>query len=126
MKKKNIFLIIFIIFALEFQIKAEEYLEDAYYFQLYPSVEKGKNFLFHAYTPDAKFLTINTTEGTNCPIIKNVAVDEYPIKGLSSVIAITDLVLVKTCFGQNKIVEVILQNNETPEKKNTLEFKSKP
>ena len=117
MKKKNIFLIIFIIFALEFQIKAEEYLEDAYYFQLYPSVEKGKNFLFHAYTPDAKFLTINTTEGTNCPIIKNEAVDEYPIKGLSSVIAITDLVLVKTCFGPNKIVEVIFQNNETPEKK---------
>ena len=116
MKKKNIFFILFIIFALEL-IKADEILEDKYYFQLCPSIEKGKNFLFHAYTPDLRFLTINTTEGSSCSIMETQNVNEFPIKGLSSVISINNLALVKTCFGPNKIVEIIIHSNGTPEKK---------
>ena len=116
MKKKNIFFIVFIIFALEL-IKADEILEDKYYYQLCPSIEKGKNFLFYAYTSDLRLLTINTTEGSSCSIIETKNVNEFPIKGLSSVISTNNLVLVKTCFGPNKIVEVIINSNGTPEKK---------
>jgi hypothetical protein len=113
MKEMKIYFSLFIIFSLLFLVKADEYLEDKYYFQLYPSFEKDKQFLFHAYTSDSKFLTINSTEGESCSIINNENVNDYPIKGLSSVFSLGNQYLVKTCFGPDKIVEIIKSDDKT-------------
>ena len=113
----------FIIFALAFLIKADEFLEDKYYFQLCPSLYTDKQFLFHYYIPNSRFLTINSTEGEICSVINNQNVNEYQIKGLSSIISLgkglsSNILLgnqyiVKTCFGPDKIVEIIENNNRT-------------
>ena len=113
MKEMKTYFSLFIIFSLLFLVKADEYLEDKYYFQLYPSFEKDKQFLFHAYTSDSKFLTINSTEGESCSIINNENVNDYPIKGLSSVFSLGNQYLVKTCFGPDKIVEIIKSDDKT-------------
>ena len=106
-------LILFLIFILNNIIKADYPLEEKYYFQLYPSDNKEKPYLYYAYLPTSNFLTINSTEGENCKIIENKTVNEYPIKDLSSVASLNDNFLIKTCFGPDKIVELINKKNET-------------
>ena len=113
MKIKNILYCLILFFTLNCIIKSEEILEDKYYFQLYPSLENGQSFLFYAYTPDSRKLIINSTYGDKCSITDGGKVNEYPIKGLSSVIAFNNSLLIKTCFGPDKIVEIVNQKNET-------------
>ena len=109
-KFTSFFLFLFILINLSKNI---DELEDEYYFQLYPSESKEKPYLFHVYTPDYRFITVNSTEGENCTIIENKTVKEYPIKELSSVILFNKTLLIKTCFGPNTIVEIINEKNET-------------
>ena len=105
---KNIKIIIFLIFILNnIQIKSDDSLKEKFFFQLYPSNDDEKPYIFHVYTPTKNFLTINSTEGKNCKIIEDKLVDEYPIIGLSSAHSFNDTFLIKTCFGPNKIVEII-------------------
>ena len=113
MKIKNILYCLILFFTLNCIIKSEEILEDKYYFQLYPSLENGQSFLFYAYTSDSRKLIINSTYGDKCSITDGGKVNEYPIKGLSSVIAFNNSLLIKTCFGPDKIVEIVNQKNET-------------
>ena len=96
----------------------EDYLEDKYYFQLYPSCNDGNSYLFHAYTPDNKFITINSTDKEDCQKIEERLVNEYPINGLSTVISYNKILLIKTCFGPDKIVEIINEKKETFTHKN--------
>ena len=109
-RTNTIFLLIFILINAS---KTEGLLEEKYYFQLYPSESKEKPFLFHAYTPDSKFITINSTEGETCKILENRTVNEYPLKDLSSVIVYNKSILIKTCFGPDNIVEITDEKNET-------------
>ena len=109
-RTNTIFLLIFILINAS---KSEGLLEEKYYFQLYPSESKEKPFLFHAYTPNSKFITINSTEGETCKILENRTVNEYPIKDLSSVIVYNKSILIKTCFGPDNIVEITDEKNET-------------
>ena len=118
LKKTNTITIFLLIFILINLTKNYESLEEKYYFQLYPSESKEKPFLFHAYTPDARFITINSTEGENCKILENRIVNEYPIKDLSSVILYNKTFLIKTCFGPDTIVEITDEKNETFSYKN--------
>ena len=37
-------------------------LQQDYYFQMYPSKDEDKPYLFHAYIQPSEFITINTTE----------------------------------------------------------------
>ena len=113
MDKKNSKIIIFLLFVLNAVSNSNGILDEKYYFQLCPSKNKDKPFLFHAYTPNSKLLTINSTEGENCQIVKDEEIDEYPIKNLSSVIIFNQTLLIKTCFGPDKIVEIIDEKNET-------------
>ena len=113
MDKKNNKIILFLLFLLNAVANSNGILDEKYYFQLYPSKNKDKPFLFHAYTPNSKLLTINSTEGENCQIVKDEEIDEYPIKNLSSVIIFNQTLLIKTCFGPDKIVEIIDEKNET-------------
>ena len=120
--KINSKLILLLIFILDNIIKADYSLEEKYYFQLYPSDNTEKPCLFYAYTPTFNIITINSTEGENCIIIGNQKVNEYPIKDLSSVASLKDTLLIKTCFGPDKIVELIYKNNETYAYKNNNYF----
>ena len=80
--------------------------DQKYYFQLYPSQDKDKPYLFYAYTPPSNFITINTTEKDNCAIIANSEISESAIKNLSSVIIYNNDLLIKTCFNPNILIEI--------------------
>ena len=88
-------------------------LDDKFYFQLYPSEIDGKSYLFHAYTPSSLFYTINSTDEDECKIIGKEDVEEKVYKNLSSVMIFNQSLLIKTCFGPDKIVEIINKKNET-------------
>ena len=109
---------ILVLFTLNYITISQDILEDKYYFQLYPSEYKNKPYLFHAYTPEKRLITINSTENEICQITENKAVNDYPINGLSSVILYNETLLIKTCFGPDKLLEMIKENNETILKKN--------
>ena len=113
MPKVNSKMILLLIFILNNIIKADYSLEEKYYFQLYPSDNTEEPYLFYVFTPTSNIITINSTEGDNCKIIGNKAVNEYPKKDLSSVASLKDTLLIKTCFGPDKIVELVYKNNET-------------
>ena len=119
-EKRNNKIIILLLIILCSLVKSNDSLDDKFYFQLYPSDNEEKPYLFHAYTPNSQIITINSTEGENCNIIENKKVNEYPIKGISSVAIYNQKLLIKTCFGPNKIVEIINENKETfsPENNN--------
>ena len=93
-------------------ILSYELEEDKHYFQAYPSEEKDKPYLIHFFNLDSKFYTVNSTEGEDMTIIKtSTKVDEAPIKNLSSIITYGNRLVIKTCFGPDKIVEIIDENN---------------
>ena len=110
MRKMELLLVIIYVFN---TVASYETEEDKNYFQLYPSEDKGKPYLFHVYNLKSQFLTVNSTEGENMKIIQNIARSNETVKkDLSSVILYDDTFLVKTCFGPNKIVEILDENNE--------------
>jgi len=87
--------------------------EDKNYFQLYPSVNTEKPYLFYVENLKGQFSIVNTTDGENMIIVENsTKTDEIPIKHLSSVIQYNDTFTIKTCFGPNKIVEIIDEENQ--------------
>ena len=89
--------------------------DQKYYFQLYPSQDKEKPYLFYAYTPPSNLITINTTEKDDCTIIDNRKTTESVIKNLSSVIIYNNELVIKTCFNPDILVEI--KNATTYEKK---------
>ena len=102
MRKMELLLVLIYVFN---TVASYETEEDKNYFQLYPSEDKGKPYLFHVYNLKSQFLTVNSTEGENMKIIQNIARSNETVKkDLSSVILYDDTFLVKTCFGPNKIV----------------------
>ena len=92
--------------------------DQKYYFQLYPSQDKDKPYLFYAYTPPSNFMTINTTEKDNCTIIDNSKTTESAIKNLSSVIIYNNDLVIKTCFNPDILVEI--KNASTNEKRSKI------
>jgi len=92
--------------------------DQKYYFQLYPSQNKDKPYLFYAYTPPSNFMTINTTEKDNCTIIDNSKTTESAIKNLSSVIIYNNDLVIKTCFNPDILVEI--KNASTNEKRSKI------
>ena len=103
----------FILF-LSFQviIKSDNVDENKYSFQLYPSWEQDMPYYFYAQANN-ELITINSTDGENCNIIGRKENEEYSYKDLSSTNIIDDTYLVKTCFGPNKLVEILSINKET-------------
>ena len=84
--------------------------EDKNYFQLSPS---EKPYQLDIYNLNKEYITINSTESENMKIIKQTTKeDEIPIKDLSSIIVYKNQFIVKTCFGPNKIVEIIDEENQ--------------
>ena len=87
-------------------------IDDKYFFLIYPSNNREKPYIVNAYIPNSKLLEINTSEGDNGSIIENKSVSETAIQDLSSIIFIKNKLLIKTCLGPNKIVEIINEKNE--------------
>jgi len=98
-------------------IKSENIDENKYFFQLYSSWDQNLLYYFYAQTYN-ELITINSTEGENCNIIERKEISENSYKDKSSVNIIDDNYLVKTCFGPNKLVEIISKNKETYSKNN--------
>ena len=115
MKMRKIALLLFLLYLINPTISYE--LEDEQnYFQLYPPEDKNQPHIFQIFTKE-KAYTINSTEGENMNIINKTSIhDQTPIQKLSSVIATKNSFIVKTCFGPNKIVEIIdeYKNKYTP------------
>ena len=105
------FFIFIIFFSLYFNTK-EVNVEDDYYFQLCPSFNKKTPYLFHAFTPNYELLNINSSIGEDCSY-KKEKVNESSYNNLSKVNVYNNSLLIKTCFGPNKIVEIINEKNET-------------
>ena len=98
--------------------------EDKCYFQLYPSEDRDKPYQFHIFNLNSEFATINSTDGENMKFISTVKRAETPIKHLSSVIKYNNRFLIKTCFGPNKIVEIIDENNGQSYTPDNIYFKN--
>ena len=69
MRKMELLLVLIYIFNTVVSYKTEE---DKNYFQLYPSEDKEKPYLFHVYNLKSQFLTVNSTEGDDMKIIENI------------------------------------------------------
>ena len=107
MRKIEILFVLISILDLFVSYKQEE---DKNYFQLSPS---DKPYHLDIYNLNKEFITINSTESENMKIIKQTTKeDEIPIKDLSSIIVYKNQFIVKTCFGPNKIVEIIDEENQ--------------
>ena len=109
MRKMKLSLVLIFLLNL---IAAENLVEDKYYIQLHPSVDKTQPYLSHFYNLNSKFITINSTDGENMEILnKKETMNETPIKKLSLVSKYNDF-LIKTCFGPDKIVEIIDEKDD--------------
>ena len=93
-------------------IKSDNIDENKYSFQLYSSWDQNHPYYFYAHANN-ELITINSTEGENCNIIERKEIEEYSYKDKSSASIIDNTYLVKTCFGPNKLVEIIYKNKET-------------
>ena len=120
----NLMLLFFQISFLLTSIISYKSEENKYYFQLYPSEDRDKPYQFHIFNLNSEFSTINSTDGENMKFISTVKRAETPIKHLSSVIKYNNRFLIKTCFGPNKIVEIIDENNGQSYTPDNIYFKN--
>ena len=107
---KLLHLILFLL--LQTAIKSEEIDENKFFFQLYPSWNLDSPNFFYAQTWE-NLLVINSTEGEYCNITEKKVVNEYYYKNISSASTIDDIYLAKTCFGPNKLIEIVYKNKES-------------
>ena len=107
MRKIEILLSLISILDLFVSYKQEE---DKNFFQLCPS---DKPYQLNLFNLESDFYTYIATGQENLNLIKTTKkTDENPIKDLSSIIVYKNQFQVKTCFGPNKIVEIIDENNQ--------------
>ena len=115
-KAYSIFYLILFLFLQE-KIKTEGTEDNKYSFQLYNSHDTEKPYFFYAQT-NKNLIIINSTEGENNAIIETKTTNEDLYKEISSVSLIDDKYVVKTCFGPDKLIEVLYKNKETYIKQN--------
>ena len=116
--------ILSIILLFSFSSQATNKIEmeiQKYYFTMYPTQKNETPYILYANNPYSDFLTINTTD-ENGSQIKKESTNEYTYQNISSVLLYKNEYLVKTCFGPNKLVEVISQK-DLGSKKETQEQK---
>ena len=96
------------IFSIQENINTEN--KEKYLFTIYPFQKNETNTVLYGNTPNSEFLTIKGTNNQDIQIIKE-STNEYIYKNISSVLLYENKYLIKTCFGPNKIMEVIFQND---------------
>ena len=106
-----VLIIIYIIFS--YPVLSNEFVNDKFYFQLYPSENKDKPEEFNLFNLNSEFYTIDSTDTENMIIINSIVKnDETPIQNLSSIIEFDNRFLIKTCFKPGKIIEIIDENSQ--------------
>ena len=110
---KYIKYLLIIFFLLNFYVKTDDSENYKYFFQLYPSRNQQNPNSLHVYTPNSKFLTYISTESENLKKIEEKEVNDCLYKNLSKVMLYNQTLIVKTCFGPDKIMEIINEKNET-------------
>jgi hypothetical protein len=106
--------LLLVLLSLIYSISSYELEDEKNYFQLCPPEDKDKSYIFQFIDKELVH-TINTTEGENLKEInKSPISDKTPIQKLSSVIQYRNKnsFIINTCFGPNKIVEIIDENKE--------------
>ena len=106
--------LLLVLLYLIYSINSYELEDEKNYFQLCPPEDKDKSYIFQFIDKELVH-TINTTEGENLKEIKKSPIsDKTPIQKLSSVIQYKNKnsFIINTCFGPNKIVEIIDENKE--------------
>ena len=106
--------LLLVLLSLIYSISSYELEDEKNYFQLCPPEDKDKSYIFQFIDKELVH-TINTTEGENLKEIKKSPIsDKTPIQKLSSVIQYRNKnsFIINTCFGPNKIVEIIDENKE--------------
>ena len=106
-KIKQIFLLLFIN-SIQANLNIEK--DEKYYFVLYPSNKNQTPSILYGNNPNSEFLIINGTNGNDITIYKEPT-NEYIYKNISSVLLYEKKYLIKTCFGPNKIMEIISQDD---------------
>ena len=77
-----------------------------YFFSMYPSQNKNKSYIIYSLTPFSEKLTIDLSVEESNKIIKKEQIPDIS-NNISSIIFYKEEFLVKTCFGANKVVEII-------------------
>ena len=77
-----------------------------YFFSMYPSQNKNKSYIIYSLTPFSEKLTIDLSVEESNKIIKKEQIPDIS-SNISSIIFYKEEFLVKTCFGANKVVEII-------------------
>ena len=93
------------IILLLFSISYEEDDKSNYFFTMYPSHNNNSSHLIHSFTPYSEHLTIDLSS-ENSYSIKKESISDYS-NNHSSIIFYKEDYLIKTCFSDNKIVEII-------------------
>ena len=116
--KRNILLNSMIYFIILFSFSINKSTKDnGYFFNMYPSQSNQTPYIIYANTPFSELLTFNASDENNEMISE--AIDEYTYSNISSVFLYKNQYLVKTCFGPNKIMEVIPKDNVDKKKETT-------
>ena len=110
---KAYYIILLIFFYLTQFTKSESLNDEDIKFLLYPSESYEESYGFHIYNYKSEDIFINSTEGENMKKVRTTKTKDAPIINLSSVMIYDNSLLVKTCFGPNKIIEIIGANKET-------------
>ena len=114
----------FNIILLFFSFSHEQNSQPKYFFTMYLSHNNKTPYLLHAFTPYAEHLTINLSEEDLNKSIKKEIISDY-VNSISSIIFYKEDYLIKTCFGTNKIVEIIPLEEINRDYKDVLQIKSK-
>ena len=102
---KNIPYFIYLILLL-FSIAQEQSDKNNYFFTMYPSYDNKTSYLLHSFTPNSEHLIIDLSKENKDEMIKKESISDFT-NSISSIIFYEKDLLVKTCFGINKIVEII-------------------
>ena len=107
--KYFIYFITLIIILFSFSHSKSQSSRTNYFFTLYPSINNTTSYIVHSITPYSEHLTIDLSEKDESQMIKSESISDYS-NNISSIIHYKKDYLIKTCFGLNKIVEIIPSN----------------
>ena len=105
---KILFQIIFLLIPLRIKTNQQKGFSK-YFFNMYPSKGSQTPYILHVNTPSSEKLKIDFSKIDEENVIIKETSTDYANPNISSVFFYEDEYLVKTCFGSNKLVEIIPQ-----------------
>ena len=112
------------IILLLFSFSFTQNSQPKYFFTMYPSHNDKTSYLLHSFTPYEEHLTIDLSEEDQSKAIKKEIISDFS-NSISSIFFYKEDYLIKTCFGSNKIVEIIPLEEINFDYKDDLQIKTK-